>query len=332
MLTLSLCQPILCHVFAQGFVESERIVKASDGVEMGATLSFPESKVAKVAIVLATGSGTQNRDEEVYGKKPFKTISDFLAANGYAVLRVDDRGLKNPSDAENATIRTISDDVASAVSLMTKEFPDCKVGILGHSSGGSYAIMNGANNPEVDFIITLAAPAWKGDSLVIAQSRAIALKTMGAWPMEATQKKIINIASSPLCDDEAKNLIADEMSASLGEKADMQGVRKLILAQASGVVSPWYRSMLKYDPAEDLKKLDIPFLALNGDKDMQVPWLNLITISKLAPHSETVKLENHNHLFQVCNSGLPQEYSTLEGDISNDTLQIILDWLERTIK
>lgn len=319
-------------IFAQCFIESERTVLATDGVKMGATLSIPKEMKPKAAIVLATGSGTQNRDEEVYGKKPFKTISDFLAANGYAVLRVDDRGLKNPSDAGNATIRTISDDVASAVSLMTKEFPDCKVGILGHSSGGSYAIMNGANNPDVDFIITLAAPAWKGDSLVIAQSRTIAIKTMGRWPMELLQKKIMEIASSSISDDQAKVMIMDEIAKSMGVNASLPEVRKQISAQASGVVSPWYRSMLRYDPSEDLKKIKIPFLALNGSKDMQVPSSNLATISEYVPEAETVELKDHNHLFQKSNSGMPNEYATLEGDISGATLDIILNWLQRNVK
>ena len=82
--------------FCRDFSEKEITVRATDGVAMGATLTLPDDE-PKAAVILATGSGIQNRDEEIFGKKPFRTISEFLSANGYAVLRMDDRGFSSSS-------------------------------------------------------------------------------------------------------------------------------------------------------------------------------------------------------------------------------------------
>ena len=112
-------------------------MRAADGVEMGATLTWPAKEIRpKAVLVLATGSGIQNRDEEIMGKKPFKTLAEFLSSNGFAVLRVDDRGFANPGDAVIATFDTYTDDVAAAVSLVDSLYPAIPVGIIGHSCGG----------------------------------------------------------------------------------------------------------------------------------------------------------------------------------------------------
>lgn len=311
------------------FTESELIVTADDGVRMGATLTAPE--YPKAAVVLATGSGTQNRDEEIFGKTPFKTIAEYLSSHGYAVLRTDDRGFANPDDARGATEATYCADVACAVALMDSIYPSLPTGIIGHSAGGTYAIRNGAHNPLTDFIITLAAPAWSGDSLIMSQSRALAVQLTGRYDNESLQRRIISIAKSKVADFVALTMISNELNASVGEAAKMPEVQKQITRQASSLLSPWYRSMLRYDPAEDIKAVKVPFLALNGSKDIQVLPGNLTTIHELNPQADIRLMEGMNHLFQKCESGMIQEYATIPGDISEEALKTILDWLENRI-
>lgn len=319
-------------VGANSFSEREMLVVAADGVEMGATLTLPDNgNLCKAAIVLATGSGTQNRDEEIMGKRPFKTIAGFLSDNGYAVLRVDDRGYANPKDAAGATEDTYSADVASAVALMDSIFPDMKIGIIGHSSGGGYAIRNAAHNSTVDFIVTLAAPAWSGDSVVMSQSRAMAVAMTGRWDAEPLQRKILDVAKSQASDMAARTLLSMTLGEALGEMSQLPQVQKQIFAQIDGVMSPWYRSMLRYDPADDIRLIKVPFLALNGSKDTQVLPGNLATIKEVNPQVTVREIEGHNHLFQPCSTGLVQEYASLPGDISATTLRIILEWLDRMV-
>lgn len=295
---------------------------------MGATLSMPSGK-PRAAIVMATGSGTQNRDEEVFGKKPFKAIADRLSANGFAVLRVDDRGLADPTEAAGATVGTYVADVAAAVAVADSIFNDIPTGIIGHSAGGSYAIANAAHNPAVDFIVTLAAPAWSGDSLIMSQCRAMATALTGRWDGEALQARLMALAKSNLPALVARTAIVGALGESIGEMAKMPGVAEQLGGQADALLSPWYRSMLRYDPADDIRSIAKPWLALNGSKDIQVLPANLATIRELNPTAETVELPEHNHLFLPCSTGMVDEYPSLPGDISPQTLDTILAWLDK---
>lgn len=333
LITLSLILSSFAGCIAAGFSERELVVTASDGVRMGATLTLPDAEATpKAALVLATGSGTQNRDEELIGKRPFRRLAEFLSEHGYAVLRVDDRGFENPKDAEGAVEDTYSGDVASAVAVVDSLYPGLKTGIIGHSAGGGYAIRNAAYNPRVDFIITLAAPAWSGDSVVMSQSRAMAVAMTGRWDAEPLQRKVMDIAKSPASDLSARTMLLMAFEESLGEMANLPQVRQQLTAQIDGVLSPWYRSMLRYDPAEDIKKIKVPFLALNGSKDTQVLPGNLVTIRELNPSVTAMEMEGHNHLFLPCATGLVQEYASLPGDISEQTLSVILEWLDGVVK
>lgn len=324
---------VTAPAWSQDFSAKEIDVKAKDGLAMGATLTYPAEGESKAVLVLATGSGVQNRDEEIMGKKPFKTLAEFLSSHGFAVLRIDDRGFTNPEDAKIATFDTYTRDVASAVALADSLYPAIPVGIIGHSCGGSYAIrLAAARHSGVDFIITLAAPAWSGDSLIMSQSRAIATQLTGRWDAEPLQRRIMSIAKSAESDSIAGALITTTLYETVGEAAKLPLVQQQIRQQVAGVLSPWYRSMLRYHPAEDIASVKVPFLALNGSKDMQVLPLNLSTIKELNPKAETRLMENHNHLFQPCQTGMMQEYAVLPGDFSDSTLQIILEWLNKIVK
>jgi len=315
------------------FGERELTVVASDGTAMGATLTTPaDGKRPKATVVLATGSGTQNRDEEVFGKKPFKTLAEYLSANGYAVLRVDDRGIGNPADAAKATVDTYISDVTAAVTVADSLFACTPTGIIGHSAGGTYAIVNAVRNPQVDFIVTLAAPAWSGDSIIMSQGRAMAVAMTGRYDNEPLQRLLMDIVKSDMPDFAARIALTQTLNASLGDVASLPEARKQISSQIEALITPSYRTMVRYNPAADISAVDVPWLALNGSKDTQVLPGNLDTIRQLNPKASTVLLDGHNHLFQPCTTGLVQEYATIPGDISPLTLETILDWLSDTIR
>lgn len=318
------------QVAAGGYESREIVVTTSDGIELGATLTLPYEP--KAAILLITGSGVQNRDEEIMGKKPFKTLAEGLTEAGFAVLRVDDRGYTNSADAEGITIETDLEDSRAALAVLDSLIPEVRKGLIGHSSGGTVAIRLGATDPRADFIITLAAPAWKGDSLLMAQSRALAMAMNGKWEQEALQRELVSIAASKAPTAMARPMLTAIMNRELGAVAMMPQVKVQIEAQIDGILSPWMRSMLQYDPAEDIKNIKLPFLAINGNRDLQVPVANLRTIKELNPSAETIEMEGHNHLFQKSQSGLPQEYATLDGDLSNETLSAIISWLVKITK
>lgn len=312
---------------ALDFTEREISVITDDGLKLGATLTVPSDRTPDVVAVFATGSGTQNRDEEVFGKKPFRTLAHYLAERGVASLRVDDRGFDNPSDAVRADMWRCCKDVREAFELADSLFPYAKVGIIGHSAGGSYAIINASRNKDVDFIVTLAAPAWRGDSLSMAQSRALAVATKGRWDEEALQRTFLDIAMSDTPELYARSQITQLFESAYGETARLPEMQSYIQAQITALLSPYFRSMMRYEPDKDISSVTVPFLALNGSLDMQVPPGNLATISSLNPGARTVLLDEHNHLFQHCRSGLPQEYPTIPGDFSEECLEVIAGFL-----
>lgn len=325
-LSILMAMIVATGLSAADFSVKDMTVTASDGVAMGATLTAPVSP--KAVIVLATGSGTQNRDEELFGKKPFKALAEYLSRRGYAVLRVDDRGLNDASLAEKADFDRITDDVETAFVLADSIYPDLPVGILGHSCGGEYAVRIAARQPKTDFVITLAAPAWSGDSLVMSQSRAMAVAVSGKWDAEATQRELMDIVRSSAPDVTARMMLTMALTRHLGRFAEMPNVQQQIQQQVSILLQPWYRSMIRYNPADDIRAVAVPFLALNGDKDMQVLPANLTTIRELNPSADTRLMKGHNHLFQQCTSGMIDEYPKLPGTISDETLSTIATWLD----
>lgn len=316
------------------FRESETTVYADGGnVRLAGTLTVPAEGQPRAALVLASGSGAQNRDEEVMGHKPFKAIAEYLSARGYAVLRLDDRGVGGSTgDSRMSTSDIMAGDMASALAkldtLVGREVPK---GVLGHSEGGSVAIKTATRCGDCRFIITLAAPAWPGDSIIMAQARAIATGMTGRWDNEGRQRRLVDLVKSQMPGAVLQGMIYAELSKELGEAAKLPQVQTQLQQTAEAMSTPSYRSIVQYDPRRDIGLVGVPWLALNGSKDVQVPPGNLTTIAELNKQAHTVLMPEHNHLFQHCQTGLVDEYASLPEDISEETLKTVLEWLDETI-
>lgn len=320
---------LMLSASAYGLEKEVTITNHCHGITLAGTLSVPDTIEPKAAIVMATGSGQQNRDEEILGHRPFKTIADHLTANGYAVLRMDDRGIGGSGgDFASATTDDFVHDIAAGVAYIDSCYSRIPVGVIGHSEGGTIAIRNAAHNPKCEFIVTLAAPAWQGDSVIMSQSRAIATRMTGRWDGETLQRRILETAKSDLPAKQANTTIYMTLAESLGEGAKLPEVQKQLAAQVETMLSPWYRNMLRYDPTAEIKSINKPWLALNGTLDLQVVPENLNTISELNPGAIIKLLPEHNHLFQRCKTGMIQEYATITEDISPTTLETITRWLD----
>lgn len=314
-------------IYGQSSVEVA-IDNPSEKSHLEGTLTMPAGK-PRAALVLATGSGQQDRDETVFGHKPFKTIAEHLQSRGYAVLRLDDRGVGGSTgEVENATTTNFVSDISRATDWLDSALTDVPVGVLGHSEGGQIAYRIAAENPRCRFIITLAGPAWEGDSLVMAQCRALAVRAYGSWPFENNQRRILEVVKSKMPAVSARPIIMNEVCQTMGDAAKMPGVQEYITRQADLVLTPWYREFVRYNPAEAIAAVKVAWLAINGDLDTQVPSANLTTISQLCPTATVVELKGHNHLLQNAVTGLPQEYERISEDISEEALRQIDQWLD----
>ncbi|MDY6249262.1 MAG: alpha/beta hydrolase [Prevotella sp.] len=304
--------------------ETREVTFKNDEVNatLAGTLTLPanfETLKKRTVVLMVTGSGLQNRDEELFDHKPFAVIADYLARHGIASLRYDDRGFgQSTGDVANATTADFAQDAEAGIRFLrsmnlsekngkkTREKPMfSKVGILGHSEGGSVAFMLGARQ-AVDFIVALAAPGIKGDTLLVEQTNALLQLSGQPAKMTLTQMR---------------------------------------LTMAMQETNPWYDFFTEYDPADDIKATKCPVFALNGSLDKQVlPESNLNAIYNLqstiynskpntqhpTPNTQhpTIKLyPGLNHLFQHATTGATTEYNHIEETISEEVLRDIAEWI-----
>ena len=289
------------------------------------TLTLPENYSKNTPVVLmVTGSGQQNRDEELFSHKPFAVIADALARQGIASLRYDDRGWGDKSvNFADFTTDDFRQDAAAAIPLLRKRFN--KVGILGHSEGGTIAMMLAAEG-KADFIVSLAGMAISGKETLIMQNRQ-AMSAIGL-PKEMVDSYCNSISKA--LDEIASGKKASEINIDDVPQA-LKPITTKALQQAD---TPYIRHFLTVDVGKLLPKIKCPVLALNGTKDTQVDCdANTTRIEKgLANCKHSIKkIDGVNHMFQHCNTGIVTEYQQIEETISPEVLQEVAKWIKLNI-
>lgn len=312
-------------------------------IELAGTLTLPEGKPPFPAIVFFTGSGGQNRDQEVFGHKPFLVIADYLTRRGYATLRMDDRGVGgSQGDLRTATTLDFAEDALAGVAYLKtrREIDRRRVGILGHSEGALVATIAGATAPrEVAFLILLAGTGVTGEQILYRQAELIARKSGASDALiqrnRKLQERVFEILKREGDDEKAKQQILEALLQQVaGGTAVSEAQKATLESQAESYVSPWFRTFIVLNPVPYLRKVRCPVLALNGELDLQVdPDQNLPVIEKALREGGnrrvTVrKLPGLNHLFQKAKTGLITEYSQIEETFNPEALQIIADWLD----
>ncbi len=336
-------------------VEDVSYSNADKSVTLGATITVPKGSGKFPVLVLISGSGQQDRDETLLGHKPFWVLADHLTKNGFAVLRVDDRGTgKSTGDVANATSEDFANDVITSINyLKTRSDIDTKqIGLLGHSEGGIIAPLVASKTKDVAFMAFLAGPSVKGSD-VINEQRVEILKANGVAEaivreVDVIFREITQVVINSKTKEEAlaqsevavTNWLAKAGSgakAVLGIASD-DAIKGFVAQTLSQMYSPWFRYFLQFDPAPVLAKTKIPVLAVFGEKDIQVlPKQNLEPMKRALAKSRkpsgfsVVEIKGVNHLFQKCNSCTITEYGELTETISEETLQILTDWLKRTV-
>lgn len=316
----------------------------SANISLAGTLTLPTKEGIFPAVILISGSGPQNRDEELLGHKPFLVISDYLTRNGIAVLRFDDRGVgqskgifKTATSADNAS------DVEAAVAYLKTRKEIQKIGLMGHSEGGLIAPMVAAHNENVAFIVMLAGTGIKGDKLLLLQEELIARANGTSEKDIQTSKKINTKAFEMIVesenDEQLKTELTNYLMKSLKENPDVEKPKEMkdedfVAIQVSQIMTPWMKFFMKYDPARSLAMVKCPVLSVNGDKDLQVPArenLSAIenTLKKSGNNDVTTKIyPNLNHLFQETKTGSPTEYQTIEQTFSPVVMEDFTKWIK----
>lgn len=302
--------------------KEESVSFTNAGYTFNGTLTLPENYTKDTPVVLmVTGSGQQNRDEEMFEHKPFAVIADALARQGIASLRYDDRGWGDARSVKfiNFTVEDFCEDAATALPLLRKRFS--KVGVLGHSEGGTIAMMLAAEG-KADFIVSLAGMAISGKETLVMQNRQ-AMSAIGL-PKETVDTYCNSISKA--LDEIASGKKASEINID-GMPEALKPITIKSLQQAD---TPYIRHFLNVDVSELLSKIKCPVLALNGTKDTQVDCTaNTIQLERgLTNCKHTIKkVDGVNHLFQHCTTGNVVEYQQIEETIAPEVLQTITGWI-----
>ena len=320
---------------------------AAAKVTLAGTLTLPKGDGPFPAVVLVSGSGPQDRDESLFGHKPFLVLADHLTRQGIAVLRYDDRGVaKSTGTHAGATTADFATDAAAAVAYLhgRKEIDAKRVGIAGHSEGGLIAPIVAADHPEqVAFIVLMSGTGLPGHA-VIDRQRADLLKASGAKPetialYKTMYAKLLPVLGGPDTVQERKDKITavvkatadamtDELKAATGLAAPE--VAKQV---ADALTAPWMMAFLAYDPVTTLKRVKCPVLALNGTLDLQVaadenlPAIEAALKAGLNPPAKFVALPGLNHLFQPAKTGAVDEYPQIETTFDVAAMKLIAEWV-----
>lgn len=307
-------------------------------VTLAGTLTLPKKEGVYPAVILISGSGAQNRNEEILGQKPFLLLSDYFTKNGIAVLRYDDRGTaKSSGNFGSATSANFATDVESAIAYLKtrNEINKSKIGLVGHSEGGMIAPMVASNSNDVNFIVLLAGPGMRGDKLLLLQKEKIE-RTQGISEDDIINgQKIFKGAYDLILSSKKEDLNLKDYFKKQFPQNTPQNQIDMITNQLS---SNWIQFYLKYDPALTLEKIKCPVLAVNGEKDLQVPSKeNLEAIKKALQKGgnkkvTTIEFPKLNHLFQTTQTGNPSEYETNEETFNEKALQEIKNWIVNQVK
>lgn len=316
------------------------------GIELAGTLTIPQSGGPFPAVILITGSGPQNRNEELMGHKPFLVLADWLTRQGIAVLRYDDRGVgKSGGKFSDATSFDFADDAEAGFDFL-KQFPGIdtgRCGIIGHSEGGLIAPVIASRRADVDFIVLLAGPGLTGEQIVLLQSELISKADgMADENIEADlklNKEIFSVLRKTRDNEKASlkitKLLNDYNQVYGSDTISASSKKTQTEAQVKTLTSPWFRTFLKFNPIDYLSKVKCPLLAMNGELDLQVPAtenLQAIERALIFGGNSNYKIEGLpglNHLFQHAISGSPSEYGKIEETFAPEALTMISAWINR---
>jgi len=321
------------------------------GINLAGTLTLPANQAKHPVAILISGSGPQDRNEELVGHKPFLVLSDHLTKKGIAVLRFDDRGVgKSTGNFGSATSADFASDVASAVSYLKtrKEIDIANIGLIGHSEGGIIAPMVASESADVAFIVLLAGTGIPGDELLLLQQNLIG-SAMGMSEKQLAHsskisseafKMIANATDAEKLRVDLKKRMAEAINAVPDNELPL-GVTKdeaSINMQVDQLTAPWMMYFIKHDPAKVLQKVSCPILAVNGEKDLQVPPKENLEPIKAAAmkggnnNVTTIEFPNLNHLFQECQTGAPGEYGLIEQTFAPTALETVSNWVLEQVK
>lgn len=317
------------------YVEEEvEFANGEANARLSGTLTLPDNVGVFPAVILVSGAGAQDRDGTILQHRPFRVIADFLTRRGIAVLRFDDRGAgASTGDRRQATSADYADDVLAGVQFL-RDHPNIdpqKIGLLGHSEGGTIAMLAASASLSVAFIVMMGTPGLPGIEYNLqfeeSTGRALGQTDEQLAAKRAFQERVLAIVSGLTDLDEARVQLR-EIYQEIPNVSDAQ-----VDATIDHLLSSWFHFGLAHDPSATLQQVHCSVLAIFGELDMQVPPEGNLGAIRTAleradnPSYRVIEMPQLNHFFQTAETGSPLEYGEIEETISPRVLELIHDWI-----
>ena len=328
--------PVPPYHFVEETITADFTDSQGNAVHLEGTLSVPRGSASRYpCLVLVSGSGQQNRDEEIMQHKPFLVLADYLASRGIAVLRYDDRGVgASTGSLDSADTRLFAEDAEAMLRAVrkNKHVDKKRLGIGGHSEGGAIAPMVAAGNKDVRFVVMLAGQGCTGLDVMVQQNEALFRSRGVSERLCAVRgdcmRDLMRLPHSSTVKD-YQRVIQNGIEGLTKEEADSIELKKgMAYALKQQLDTRWMRCFLALDPAEYLSKVKCPLLALNGTKDCQVvAEPNLARVKELCPTADCRAMAGLNHLFQHSATGDAAEYMLIEETFAPEAMKVVADWI-----
>lgn len=323
--------------------ERELIIPTENG-EIGGSLVLTE--YPSTLVILISGSGSQERDENVAGFRVFGELSKELYREGFATFRYDDRGVGRSTGNPDATLSELAGDLSQIINYLKTRFNDrfTKLILAGHSQGGVVASMAAQTSP-VDGIIYIASPFFSGDKIINQQIRALsAANDIPEGVIEQNlefQNQIYEVVRKGSGWEEIENNLASRLRLQIEKLPEKQRealgnmesfIQSQVRRQLATAKSRWFKSLVEIEPDSMVTKLDVPQLAIFGERDKQViADLNFDKSLEIQSESDvqlqSIIIPGANHLFQESETGMPTEYGMLERKFTDGFISSLTSWL-----
>lgn len=300
----------------------EAVTIPGAGFNLGATFTRPtattlaDAKGRLPAVVLHTGSGVFDRDGTVAGIATMGQLAGALARVGFVTVRYDKRGFgQSGGRSESATLGDFAEDLRAVVKWTTnrKDIDGERVAVIGHSEGALVAMLAASRDKRIAAVVTIAGPAVKGSDLILQQ-----------------QAHVLDLAGTPAAERDAKIALQKQIMSAVLTGNGWEGVPAHLRREAD---TPWFQSLLAFDPAEVARDMKQPLLVVQGALDTQVPPANAEQLATFARarrgrRVDVVVVPGINHLLVPATTGEASEYGSLtDHAISPRITDAITTWL-----
>lgn len=316
------------------YLTTDTVFRSADGTELAGTLTVPAAASDGMpVVVMVTGSGPQNRDEEIMGHVPFAVIADYLARNGVASFRYDDRGVgKSKGIFEQAALEDFKADALGAFRFVRGLPGFGRAGILGHSEGGTLALLIAGGEEKPDFIVSLAGMAVPAKETLLAQNARLLDSSGITGDAKEASLRLLEIMFDEIKGQylAGKTSHVDIDAICAAHSLDVPAPVRESVRRSEAARNGYFDSLVSLDPADAMKRIECPVLAVNGTKDVQVDAESNLEVFRVNVRDVELRpMEGLNHLMQHAVTGDVSEYESITETVAPEVLEIIRDFIVR---